>query len=226
MNLYPLMANLEAQRILVVGGGKVATRKIQVLLKTNAEIQIISPEITQNIESLISEKRVSVIKKHFSPNDLDNCALVFAATNDPNLNDFISDEAIKRGIPVNNITNQKKSTFFVPSQITRGDLILAISTSGKSPATAKWIRQRLEREFGPEYGTLIRWMSNLRHLLEQKGFGPVSIGQITEYLLDQDILSIFKTGDEEDLLSLIKDAFRSVLKAPIPEDFIFRIGMR
>ncbi len=224
MRLYPLMANLEARQVLIVGGGGVATRKVRALMGTGANMRVVSPEFTREIASLVSEKKISGEKRAFSVDDLQGCTLVFAATNAPDLNDFISDEAIKRGIPVNNVTNPGKCTFFVPSQIVRGDLIFTISTSGKSPAAAKWMRKMLEKQIGPEYEMLIEWMGILRNKLEQEGLSPGQIGGITEYLLDHGILAKLKTSDTQGVLAVLENAFQSILKAPVPESLTSRLG--
>lgn len=224
MKLYPLMANLEARQVLIVGGGTVATRKIRALIETGARVRVVSPEFTREIAFLVSEKKILVEKRAFLADDLQGCTLVFAATNAPDLNDFISDEAAKRGIPVNNVTNPERGTFFVPSQVARGGLILAISTSGKSPATAKWMRKMLEKQIGPEYERLIEWMGILRNMLEQEGLSSRQVGEITEYLLDHDILEKLKANNPPGVLAILEKAFQSILKVPVPESLASKLG--
>ena len=225
MKLYPLMANLEECNVLVVGGGEVATRKVRALLGTGARVKVISPKFSQEIETLISDGKIKGSRRLFSSDDLNGSALVFAATDDPNLNDNISQEARKMGIPTNNATNPEGCTFFVPSQIIRGDLILAISTSGKSPATAKWIRQTIEKHLNREYASLIEWMGTLRRELTEEGFKASQTGKISEYLLEHDILTKLKINDKQGTISLLKAAFQTTLKIPVPKPVIAKLGL-
>lgn len=225
MKLYPLMANLEDCDVLVVGGGEVATRKVQALLGTGAHIQIISPKFSPEIETLISEGKIRGTKRPFSDADISRSSLVFAATDDPNLNDAISQKAGKMGIPINNITNPEGCSFFVPSQIIRGDLIIAISTSGKSPATAKWIRKDLEKQIVPEYANLVEWMGVLREALTEEGLKTFQTSKISEYLLENDILMKLKNNDRQGTFSLLKAAFQSILYIPIPKPVIDKLGL-
>ncbi len=224
MTLYPLMANLENRPVLIVGGGGVATRKVRALLETGARVRVVSERFSPELGALSAKGVITTVTRPYEPEDLSDCALVFAATDDPQLNDEISDRAMARGIPVNNITNPEKCTFFVPSRVTRGDLILAISTSGKSPATAKWLRQRLEREFGPEYETLIKWMGVLRDALERDGIAPARISRVSEHLLNDGILEKLKRKDTSGIRDALERAFRAGLNSPAPQPVISRLG--
>jgi len=225
MKLYPLMANLEYCNVLVVGGGEVATRKVRVLIGTGAHIQVVSPDFTPEVESLISKGKIVGFRRAFSYDDLPESSLVFAATDDPNLNDNISQKAREMGIPVNNVTNPEGCTFFVPSQLVRGDLTLSISSAGKSPATTKWIRRNLEKLIGPEYETLVEWMGTLRKQLSDKAYTTSQIREISEYLLDHDILVKLKTNDKKGVLSILEAAFQSILNTHIPEPVITTLGL-
>jgi len=225
MRLYPLMLKLDGSQILVAGGGTVAFRKIRALLETGADITVVSPEMSPEISGLISEGRLTGIRRPFQPEDMEGCVLVFAATNDPTLNEAIATEAAKRGIPVNNVTNPVTCSFYVPSHIVRGDLILAISTSGKSPATAKWLRQRLEKEIGEDYAALVSWMGTLRDLLEQQSIPSGDIGEITRFLLDHDLLESLSTHDTRKTRQLVERAFLSVLHQSAPRRTLASLGI-
>ncbi len=222
--LYPLMAKLEGQKILIVGGGTVATRKVRSLLGTGARIRVVSPDVSPEIAALAGKQKIMTELRPFSSGDLSGHTLVFAATDDPNLNDRISEAAIQRNIPVNNVSNPAKCTFFVPSRVVRGDLILAISTSGKSPATAKWLRKQLNKTFGPEYEMLLKWMGLLRRTLDEMGVSPRQVSRLSESLLNGGILERLADRDTEGTRAMLEKAFQTILKIPVPQSLMKRLG--
>lgn len=225
MKLYPLMANLEGRTVLVVGGGTVATRKVKALLDTGAEIRVVSPAFTDEIRSLIDEKKIRGFQRNFTPSDLDGVSLVFAATDDPALNESISREAKARNIPVNDVTNPEQCGFFVPSHIRRGDLILAISTSGKSPALAKWLRQKIEEEIGREYEILTEWMGIIRDYLLAHGYSHEQIRNLSEALLRKELVENLRSNDKAALSKALEAAFRSALNHGVPPDLATSLGV-
>ena len=224
MTLYPLMANLENRPVLIVGGGGVATRKVRALLEAGARVRVVSERLSPELGTLSAKGVITTVTRPYVPADLSDCTLVFAATDDPKLNDEISDRAMSLGIPVNNITNPGKCTFFVPSQIIRGNLILAISTSGKSPATAKWLRQQLAQMIGTEYETLIDWMGILRDALLQSGVTSSQISRLSERLLNDNILDKLKKKDTMGVRQTLEKAYQSILKSPVPEPLMSRLA--
>ncbi len=218
MNLYPMMANLQGRDVLVVGGGGVATRKVKTLAGTGADIRVVSPAITEELQALADAGKITVIRRDFSESDLEGAAIVFAATDDPDLNARVSRQARTRNIPVNDIIHPELCSFFVPSHVRRGDLILAISTSGKSPALARWLRERLEEEFGLEYQRLADWMGTLRGYLLRHGYTHEQIRDISRTLLRENLVETLKTGDRKALADALETAFRTVLNRPVPPD--------
>jgi len=219
------MANLENRDVLVVGGGTVATRKILPLLETGARIHVTSPDFSREIQSLINQKKVLGAKRVFSSEDIRGMSLVFAATDNKHLNREIALSATQAGIPVNNATGPEDCTFLVPSCITRGPLVLTVSTSGKSPAVSRWLRELLEKNIGPEYGTLTGWMGRLRKGLLDQGFSTSEIRDISRYLLSHDILTALKGGKPAEIATHLTNAFKAVLASPVPESILSTSGL-
>ncbi|RTZ94026.1 MAG: bifunctional precorrin-2 dehydrogenase/sirohydrochlorin ferrochelatase [Deltaproteobacteria bacterium] len=226
MTLYPVMLNLENRHVLVVGGGTVATRKVKGLMETGARIRVVSPEFSPEIQSLVKDGKIEGARRDFSSRDLEGVTLAFAATDDPSLNDTISEMAMSNGIPVNNITRPETCTFFVPSRIRRGDLILAISTSGRSPAMARWLRETLENQIGPEFGDLTRWMGILREFLLSNGYTNPEIKGVSEYVLHHDILQPLRSNDHEAMARILTEAFRKTLNTSPPEPLLAALGLQ
>ena len=148
MSYYPVLLELESKNVLVVGGGKVAQRKVETLLEYGALLSIVSKELTDNLEVLVEVQKVHLLGDEFNDKHLDNIFLVVAATNDKQLNHRVSESAKKRGLLINAVDQPPDCNFIVPSIIKKGDLLISISTSGKSPALAKRLREEMETQFG------------------------------------------------------------------------------
>ena len=157
MRYFPIFYDLEGRKVVVVGGGEEALRKVRLLLKTNARILVIAPLLH---DELRSEPRVEWLAQSFAPNLLDGAALVYAA--DPELNNLVSVEAKARGIPVNVIDGAEISTFITPSIVDRDPVIVAIGTEGTAPVLGQGIRARIDAMLPNALGVLARKASVLR----------------------------------------------------------------
>ncbi len=144
---FPIVLSLKDQRILVIGGGKVAGRKIKKLLEANAQIEVVAPGLTPELEALAMDGRIAWKKRFYQTEFLEGATIVIAATDDIELNRRIAGEARQRRILVNTVNQAEDSDFIFPAQIRRGDLLIAVSTSGKQPALAREIREELELLF-------------------------------------------------------------------------------
>lgn len=159
---FPVYLEISNRKVLVVGGGAVAQRKIESLLEAGAVIIVASKDLTPKIEQYGEEGKIMIIGREYEDGFLENVFMVIAATDDADLNHRISQDALKKGLLINAVDQPSDCNFIFPSIIRRGDLILAISTSGKSPALARKIRTELEHEFGKEYEILLNIMGELR----------------------------------------------------------------
>jgi precorrin-2 dehydrogenase/sirohydrochlorin ferrochelatase len=154
---YPIFLNLRGRRCVVIGGGKVAERKVRGLLRAQADVRVVSPELTARLAQLAKAGAIQVTRRRYRKGDLVAPArriaplLVFAATNDPAVQQAVWKEAATIGALVNIADAREASTFLVPASFARGDLQVAISTSGASPALARSLRRRLEAMLGREY---------------------------------------------------------------------------
>ncbi len=162
---YPLFVNLKGRRVVVVGGGNVAERKVKGLLGTGALITVISPEVTDGLGKLASSGEVIHIDSAFNPEELEGAWLVIAATDDPEVQRLVYKEATRRNIFCNTVDQPELCSFIVPSIVRRGDLSIAISTGGKSPALARRLRQELETVYGKTYSVYVSLLGALRGLI-------------------------------------------------------------
>ena len=156
--LYPIFLDLSGRRCVVVGGGEVASRKARKLLQARAEVVVISPEISPELESVA----VEVNRRPYEEGDLEGAYLAFAATDSREVNAAVAREAKERGIPANVADRPSEGDFALPSTLRRGRLQVAVSTGGASPALARRIKDELEESFGPEWAGLVEELQAAR----------------------------------------------------------------
>jgi siroheme synthase-like protein len=150
MNLYPIFLRLHKKRCLVVGGGMVAERKVKSLINAGAEVTVIAPRLTEELSRTLGQGCITHIERNYRENDMEGFYLVIASTDSQRTNRNIYLEGEKRGVPVNVVDDPQNSSFFVPSLIRRGNLQIALSTSGTAPIFAKELRKYFEKKFYPE----------------------------------------------------------------------------
>jgi precorrin-2 dehydrogenase/sirohydrochlorin ferrochelatase len=162
MRYYPVFLNLHGRPCVVVGGGEVAERKVRALLRAAARVRIVSPQLTARLARLAAQKKISVTRRRYRQGDLKRAFVVFAATDDPATQRAVREHAQAVGALVNVADDRQRSTFLVPASFARGDLQVAISTSGASPALARRLRQQLQARLGREYQRHLRLLREAR----------------------------------------------------------------
>jgi len=195
MTYYPVFLQLEGKIALVVGGGKVAQRKVESLLRYGASIHIISKVLTDKLKQLIDIREVRFLGEEMRDDFLDEAFIVIAATDDKKLNSKVSESARKRGLLVNAVDQPADCNFMVPSIVKKGDLSIAISTSGKSPALAKKIRKELDGQFGNEYEIFLNLMGGLRKEILGMGFSQEENSRIFHEIVNGGIIEAIARND-------------------------------
>lgn len=166
---YPVLLDLSRLRILVIGGGEVALRKVRGILEAGGKPYVLSPEVKPELERLIAQHRLDWQDRRYEEGDLRRFALVFAATNDPDVNAEIAAEAEATGALVNVADDGDESTFHVPAAIRQGDVVVALSTGGASPLLSRRLRERLESSvITPGLGRAAGRLSALRRLVHER----------------------------------------------------------
>jgi precorrin-2 dehydrogenase/sirohydrochlorin ferrochelatase len=203
---YPILVDLSGQKVVVVGGGNVAQRKIESLLQYEAEVLVVARDLTPGLSRYMEQGKITHLGREFQKDQVDDAILVIAATDDPALNRLVSTSARDKGILVNAVDQPGDCTFIVPSVLKRGDLIIAVSTSGKSPALARRVRKDLESHFGEEYESVLILMGNLRKEILSRGLGQEEKKGIFENIVNSGILRMIREKDWESIASLLSEA--------------------
>jgi precorrin-2 dehydrogenase/sirohydrochlorin ferrochelatase len=157
-SLFPMFVKLDGRHVLVVGAGQVGEPKIRGLLPTGAKIRVVAHKASEAVREWARVGQIVLEERNFVLPDLDNVFLVVVATSSRDLNEFVFGEARSRRILCNVVDVPEQCDFFYSAVVQRGDLQIAISTSGQSPSLAQKIRQQLERQFGPGYA---QWVAEL-----------------------------------------------------------------
>jgi precorrin-2 dehydrogenase/sirohydrochlorin ferrochelatase len=157
-NLFPMFVKLDGRHVLVVGAGQVGEPKIRGLLPTGAKIRVVAHKASEAVREWARIGQIVLEERDFVLSDLDNAFLVVVATSSRDLNEFVFGEAQSRRILCNVVDAPEQCDFYYPAVVQRGDLQIAVSTSGQSPSLAQKIRQQLERQFGPGYA---QWVAEL-----------------------------------------------------------------
>lgn len=202
MGYYPIVLEMKDRQVLVVGGGSVALRKIELLLETGALVTVISPQVCEEIERLNDEGRLVVERRTYTKGDVSGYSLVIAATDDRRVNAEVSKNAQDAGIPVNVVDDPELCTFIAPAVVRRGNLIVSITTAGCAPALSKRVREVVESCLGDEYGVLSDIMAEVRGRAKRELPDIASRERVYQRILDSCVLDMIREGREAEARNL------------------------
>ncbi|MCB2228846.1 MAG: bifunctional precorrin-2 dehydrogenase/sirohydrochlorin ferrochelatase [Desulfarculaceae bacterium] len=195
MTYYPALLDLDGRLVLLVGGGQVATRKLVSLLEAGARVRLVSPRLTPEARELAQGPKVEFIERGFMPQDLAGAWLVVCATDDETLNRAVAAAAEEARVFVNVVDVPPLCSFIVPAVVRRGELTVAVSTGGASPAAARRLRQRLQKDFGPEWGPYLALLRACRARLTALGRPAVENRPVFYKLVDSELFDLVAGGD-------------------------------
>jgi len=204
---YPAFLNLKGKKAVVIGGGKVAERKILALLKTGADITVTSPEITKKIEKEKLKGRIKHITRQYRKGDLKNAFLVIAATDYPAINERVSKDAL---CLVNVVDTPDLCNFIVPSIMNRGLLNIAVSSSGISPALSRSIRKELEKLYGPEFKDYLKTLKKMRTEVMRMIRDKKKRGEFLKAIASEKMIEMLRTKGIRETKRVAVDLFRKI----------------
>lgn len=204
MKLYPIMANIENAQVTVIGAGEVALRKVQDLCDAGALVKVIAPEMLPEFKALhnVLEDRLTLVEREYVSGDLAGSVLVFSATNDIAVSKAVFEEAASEGLLINAVDDPPNCSFFVPSFRRAGDFILAVSTSGASPAFAARMCRELEDYLPERIEEALVGLRQVRTLLKTDAdFAELDVydrGKLLSKIANDDALLDLLAGAVED----------------------------
>ncbi len=200
---YPIVLALAGRSAVVAGGGKVAFRKARALADAGADVRVVAPEFAPEFAE---DERLECVAEGYDAKHVAGATVVIAATDDEAVNARVAADAREAGVLVNVVDRPALCDFLVPSQVARGDLLIAISTGGAAPSLARRLRERLEAQFGPEYEVLLAALRDVRERVKSQDLPPDVRRRIFQRLTEDDILAAARKG---------KDALRRAVDAAV-----------
>lgn len=207
---YPIYLDLKKKRCIIVGGGKIAERKCLSLIKNGADVTVISPDITKRLEYYRDRGKIKHIPRLYRKGDLKSSFLVIAATDSEEINRKIYAEAKDKNILLNVVDNPELCSFIVPSVFEQGDLKIAISTCGSSPAFSKRIRKELKAIYNPEFSRYLNFIKKIRDRIKSRIKNRKEREDMLKYLASEEIFdTLRKDGFEAAKKRIVKFFNRS-----------------
>ena len=204
---YPINLKVMDRKVLIVGGGEVALRKVENRLSYGARIQLVSPRVKPQIEKMARERKISLFQEKYSRAFLEDCCLVIGATDDRQVNERIAADAQKAGIPVNIVDSPSLCTFLVPAVLRRGSLTVSVSTGGKSPSLSGKIKRQLESSIGEEFSMFLDYLGVLRKEILEEINDPAVRRKIFLEISDPEMAKLVQGKD----LSRLEEKCREII---------------
>ena len=214
MNYFPVFFDLTGQRVLIVGGGEVALRKVTLLERTGALITLVAPDIAPELLERGAAGTLTLVRREFAPDDLEGVRLVIVATSRRAVNRWIANLSESRNIPVNVVDDREASRFIVPAIIDRDPVLVAISTGGTSPVLARRLRERLEALIPARIGELASWLKALRRTTRRKLRDTDERRRFFEAVVDGPAGRRFVDGDQQGALRIAQQLLATTSTAP------------
>jgi uroporphyrin-III C-methyltransferase/precorrin-2 dehydrogenase/sirohydrochlorin ferrochelatase len=214
VNYFPVFFDLTGQKVLIVGGGEVALRKISLLERTQALITVVAPEIVPDLLARAAAGKLTIAVREFEPPDLDGARLVIVATSRRAVNRWIANLSESRNIPVNVVDDAQASRFIVPAIIDRDPVQVAIATGGTSPVLARRLRERLEALIPTRIGELALWLKALRSAARRKLRDTDERRRFFEAVVDGPAARRFIDGDAQGARRIAQQLLATTSTAP------------
>jgi len=204
---YPVNLLVAGRRCVVIGGGRIAARKIEALLEAGAVVHVVAARIDDEVRAWRDEGRVTVEERAFSPTDLDGAWLATAATDDPAVNASVFAAGEERRIWVNAADDPASCSFTLMSVVRQGDLVVTIGTGGRSPALATYLKDHVATEMGPEWAALLDLLSEAREQQRSEGRSTETLNW--QRALDSGMLELIRAGRTAEAKELLQACLSS-----------------
>jgi uroporphyrin-III C-methyltransferase/precorrin-2 dehydrogenase/sirohydrochlorin ferrochelatase len=223
MKYFPVSLNLSKSVVTLIGGGEIATRRVESLISCGASLTVIAPNPSNQIRSSAESGEILLLERPYASGDLGGSDLVLTATDDPVVNAACWEEAQAEGIPINVADDPERCDFIIPAVVERGDLSIAISTNGKSPALAARLRRRLSGMLGFEYGRLLEVLDGVRRRLKATGLNFDQKKRILYRLIDSDLRRLVRESDDDRISALVDTAITEGVRDPAKRESVGKV---
>jgi uroporphyrin-III C-methyltransferase/precorrin-2 dehydrogenase/sirohydrochlorin ferrochelatase len=224
VNYFPVFFDLAGQKVLIVGGGDVALRKVSLLERTGALITVVAPQIAPELMERAAAGKLKLAIREFAPGDLDGARLVIVATSRRAVNRWIAKLSEARNVPVNVVDDREASRFIVPAIIDRDPVLVAVSTGGTSPVLARRLRERLEALLPTRIGELASWLKALRRGARQKLRDTDERRRFFEAMVDGPAARRFIEGDSQGAERIAQQLLATTSTAPRAAGEVILVG--
>jgi precorrin-2 dehydrogenase / sirohydrochlorin ferrochelatase len=216
LRYYPINLNLRGRRVIVVGGGAVAARKAKRLVSAGGDVVVVAPAVTKSLASLRDDGKLTHIARGYREGDLAGALLVFAATDDRAVNQAVAAEARERAILVDLVDAPARGDFTTPAVLEQGELVIAVSTGGASPALSRRIVDQLQPLFGPEYAEAVALLSAVREKILTVKAGSAYNERVFAELAALDLPALIKNGQRDEIDQIVLKLAASGSR-PVPD---------
>jgi uroporphyrin-III C-methyltransferase/precorrin-2 dehydrogenase/sirohydrochlorin ferrochelatase len=224
VNYFPVFFDLKKQKVLVVGGGEVALRKVALLERTGASITVVAPQILLELRERAAAGVIKISVREFVPADLDGARLVIVATSRRAVNRWIAKLSESRAIPVNVVDDREASRFIVPAIVDRDPVLVAVSTGGASPVLARRLRERLESLVPNKIGEFAAWLQALRRPAQRRLRDTDARRRFFEQLVDGPAAARFVAGDKQGARRIANQLLAAASTAPTAAGEVTLVG--
>ena len=196
MRYYPVFLDIAGKPVVVIGGGEVALRKVEVLLDAGARVTVVSPALHEGLRTLVTAGKVNHVDRTYQPGDVEGYTLAFVGTDDRSANAAVAREGKERGVWVNAVDDTPNCDFIMPGVVSRGGLIIAVSTSGGSPAMARKMREEMEAFLTEDWVLMLELAAEVRRELRDQGV--MVDPEVCNAALDTEIKRLLGDGRRSD----------------------------
>jgi uroporphyrin-III C-methyltransferase/precorrin-2 dehydrogenase/sirohydrochlorin ferrochelatase len=197
MDYFPIFLRLAGEPVLVVGGGEVAARKIDLLLRTSAQVRVVAPELVPGLAARAAAGEISHLATEFRPEHLDGVRLAIAATDKHAINAWVARQAERRNVPVNVVDDRELSRFIVPAIVDRSPVVVAVGSSGDAPVLTRRLRERLESFLPERLGALAKLAGKLRPTIKSCIESPARRRRFWENFFDSPLAGDVLAGRQD-----------------------------
>ncbi|HKE94110.1 MAG TPA: siroheme synthase CysG [Povalibacter sp.] len=228
MDYFPIFLKLTDAPVLVVGGGEVAARKVDLLLRAGARVTVVSPELIESLVTLAADGSISHVVGEFQPEHLNGVRLAIAATDRHSVNAWVAHQAERLGIPVNVVDDRELSSFIVPAIVDRSPVVVAVGSSGDAPVLTRRLREKLETFLPQRLGSLARLAGRLRDSVKARVEAPAARRRFWENFFDgpiaADVLAGRSDADSEVVERRINESIRGTGEQGKPQGEVVLVG--